>query len=534
MADLVTMASNATSTYKMALAAVSTNISNLNTEGYSRQSIRMVSNGYSPAVLTRMHDSFSESSLRSATSSLESQQPTVEYADRVLNIIGSEAGSLTSAFDNFFSSASRLGTDPSSAGYRQEFLSSADFLASRVRTVATDLQHVITDNNGEVAHRVTELNGLSNQLSVINAELTKYGGRDVPPSLLDKRDVVLMKMSGLAKIDVEFSDQERAKVSLHTPNTSAVLVDGSVVKELSVLTTNSPVKNAQSIIFDSDNSAPLSSITGGVLGGLVSVKQSIISPLVSNLNSMIDSFVTTANDAHKSGMNAQGGVNVNLFSVGNDTNYAENMTLSIANSDQISAAGRLKVTQPASNSSEIPVTLSYGQDSNWDGTIEDDFSVNFTSVTSYTVTQNGVSTSYSGFNINSGITIGDVKLMFSKSPVSLDSFTVESNVGGLGDNSNIERLATIRTQEVVGDKTLRNFYINEVGKIANYSELSSMSSEAKQAVYDHAVRAKDQKSGVNLDEEAAELIRLQQAFQGAAKLVQITNELFNSILQAAS
>lgn len=534
MTDLVTMATNATSSYKMALSAVSTNISNLNTEGYSRQSIRMVPDGDSPAVLFRMHDSFAESSLRSATSSLESQQPTVEYADRVLNIIGSEAGSLTSAFDNFFGSASRLGTDPSSAGYRQEFLSSADFLASRVRTVATDLQHIVTDNNAEVAHRVAELNGLSNQLSVINQELTKYGGKEVPPSLLDKRDVVLMKMSGLAKIDVEFSDQELAKVSLHTPNTAAVLVNGSIVSELSVVGSDSPVKNTQSIVFDADNNNPLSSISGGSLGGLVSVKQSIISPLVSNLNSMINSFVTTANEAHKSGMNAQGAVNVDLFSLGNDTNYAENMTLAIASSAEISAAGRLKVTQAASNSPEIDVTLSYGQDANWNGSIEDDFSVTFTSATDYTITQGESTTNYSNFDIDNGITFGDVRLMFNKSPANSDSFTVASNAGGLGDNSNIGLLAAIRTQAVVGDKTLRNFYINEVGKIATYSELSSMSSEAKRAVYDHAVRAKDQKSGVNLDEEAAELIRLQQAFQGAAKLVQITNELFQSILQSSS
>ena len=230
MADLMTIGGNATSSYKMALAAVSTNISNLNTEGYSRQSIKMVADGEAPAVLVRMHDSFAESSLRSANSSLTSQQPTVKYADRVLNLIGSEAGSLTTALDKFFSSASRLGTDPSSDSLRQEFLSSANFLSSRVRTVAADLQDVVVDNNSEVAQRATELNGLSTQLSVINEELTKYGGKDQPPSLLDKRDVVLMKMSALAKIDVAFSDEGLAKVSLHNPNSSAVLVENSVVK----------------------------------------------------------------------------------------------------------------------------------------------------------------------------------------------------------------------------------------------------------------------------------------------------------------
>ena len=533
MADLMTIGGNATSSYKMALAAVSTNISNLNTEGYSRQSIKMVADGAAPAVLVRMHDSFAESSLRSANSSLTSQQPTVKYADRVLNLIGSEAGSLTTALDKFFSSASRLGTDPSSDSLRQEFLSSANFLSSRVRTVAADLQDVVVDNNSEVAQRATELNGLSTQLSVINEELTKYGGKDQPPSLLDKRDVVLMKMSALAKIDVAFSDEGLAKVSLHNPNSSAVLVENSVVKELSVVGSNSP-KNSQSIVYDAAGSnATLGAISGGLIGGLVAVKSAVIEPLVSNLNTMINSFVSSANSHHKAGINAQGDVNVSLFSVGADSNYAENMALSIASSAQISAAGRLRISQPENNTAEIQATLSYGQDARWNGAIESEFTVAFTGATSYTLTQNGATTAYDNFDINTGITLGDVKLMFDKAPAASDSFTVASNASGLGDNSNVKAIAALHTEKIVGDKTLRNFYIDEVGKIATYSDLSSMSFEAKQAVYDHAFSAKDQKSGVNLDEEAAELIRLQQAFQGAAKLMQVSAEIFEAMLQAS-
>jgi flagellar hook-associated protein 1 FlgK len=49
-------------------------------------------------------------------------------------------------------------------------------------------------------------------------------------------------------------------------------------------------------------------------------------------------------------------------------------------------------------------------------------------------------------------------------------------------------------------------------------------------VYDQAVEAKDQMSGVNLDEEAADLIRFQQAFQASAQIIQISSKLFDSIL----
>jgi len=51
-----------------------------------------------------------------------------------------------------------------------------------------------------------------------------------------------------------------------------------------------------------------------------------------------------------------------------------------------------------------------------------------------------------------------------------------------------------------------------------------------QVVFDQAVASKDQISGVSLDEEAAELIRFQQAYQASAQIIQVASKLFDSIL----
>jgi flagellar hook-associated protein FlgK len=52
-------------------------------------------------------------------------------------------------------------------------------------------------------------------------------------------------------------------------------------------------------------------------------------------------------------------------------------------------------------------------------------------------------------------------------------------------------------------------------------------------VYDQAVDARDGISGVSLDEEAADLVRFQQAYQANAKVMQVANDLFDAILQAS-
>ena len=72
-----------------------------------------------------------------------------------------------------------------------------------------------------------------------------------------------------------------------------------------------------------------------------------------------------------------------------------------------------------------------------------------------------------------------------------------------------------------------------MGKVATYNDLSKMSTEAKQVVLDSAMTAKDRVSGVNLDEEAAELVRLQQAYLASARAMQVSNKIFEELMRVA-
>jgi flagellar hook-associated protein FlgK len=69
-----------------------------------------------------------------------------------------------------------------------------------------------------------------------------------------------------------------------------------------------------------------------------------------------------------------------------------------------------------------------------------------------------------------------------------------------------------------------------VTSVGSQVTLAKISREALQVVYDQAVAENDQVSGVNLDEEAADLIRYQQAFQASAKIIEVSSKLFDAIL----
>ena len=106
MSDLVTIASTAVSAYQRALGTVSNNIANVGTEGYSKQEVGLIENsprdygtsfigtGVNVTGVRRLYDAFIEDSLRNATAELETQGPMVEYANRVVNILGNENVSL--------------------------------------------------------------------------------------------------------------------------------------------------------------------------------------------------------------------------------------------------------------------------------------------------------------------------------------------------------------------------------------------------------------------------------------------------------
>ena len=112
-----------------------------------------------------------------------------------------------------------------------------------------------------------------------------------------------------------------------------------------------------------------------------------------------------------------------------------------------------------------------------------------------------------------------------------DSFQVDGNQDGLGNNVNMLDMVDLAKKPVISGKTLANTYIDQINNVGNLAQQATITQQALTVVHDQAVAARDKVSGVNLDEEAAALIRYQQAYQASAKALQISGTLFDSIVQ---
>jgi flagellar hook-associated protein FlgK len=124
-----------------------------------------------------------------------------------------------------------------------------------------------------------------------------------------------------------------------------------------------------------------------------------------------------------------------------------------------------------------------------------------------------------------------LQIKLSHAPNVGDSFQVDGNHDGLGNNINMLDMVDLSKKPVISGKSLANTYIDQINNVGNLAQQATITQQALTVVHDQAVATRDKVSGVNLDEEAAALIRYQQAYQASAKALQISGTLFDAIVQ---
>jgi flagellar hook-associated protein 1 len=111
-----------------------------------------------------------------------------------------------------------------------------------------------------------------------------------------------------------------------------------------------------------------------------------------------------------------------------------------------------------------------------------------------------------------------------------DSFTLSP--GGAGSNGNISALAGLTSQSAISGQTLDDFYSALVTTVGNRGQEANIAAQSTQAVLNQAQNTQQSVSGVNLDQQAADLVSYQQAYQAAAKVIATAEALFQSLLTA--
>ncbi len=209
------------------------------------------------------------------------------------------------------------------------------------------------------------------------------------------------------------------------------------------------------------------------------------------------------------------------------------MSVAMTDPAGIAAAAPLLTSAAVGNSGNA--SISTGTVTNPGAWVRGSYTLSFTSATAWQVVDASSTVVASGtYTAGAPINFNGMQVAVSGAPATGDSFTIADNSNGSGDNRNLLALSALLEQPTLngGSESLSDAVGRFIGDVGVKTNQAQVGRDAQSVVLDNANLAMQDVSGVNLDEEAAALVRYQQAYQAAAQVIAAANEMFDTLLNA--
>lgn len=525
------------------------NIANASTPGYHRQEVRLSSSapefiggnwlgtGVATGNVVRMYSSFLDNELRTYEGQLSGSEAYAFYAGQVDSLLGDSANNFDTALQKFFTGVNEVANDPTSLAAREQMLALGKNLAGRMQLLGGRLESLGGYVNSEIDTAVTQINAYAQQIADLNTAIGFTGKlTQAPNDLLDQREQVISELNKL--INVTQVQQSDGSVSVLLSTGQPLVVGGSTQRLYAV---NDPEDISQRSLAIQTTTGNLiymddSSIRGGRIGGLLGFRDEVLLPSMKDLGRIAITLADQFNAQHALGFDLGGTAGGDFFTDANsmlrapvpnttNTGTAPTLGLTLSNSANLTSSD-YELSFSAGN-----YTLTRLSDNTVLGTVPG---------TGGSLTFDGITLNIAGGTPANGdrwmmrptqlAATGLNIVLTNAEDIAAASGTLVSN--GPGDNGNALALAALQTGMTMtaGTSTFSGNYAQLVSRnailagsadsdVKTYSNLGSITRESQQSV-----------SGVSLDEEAARLLQYQQAYQAAARAIQISSSLLEEIL----
>jgi len=205
------------------------------------------------------------------------------------------------------------------------------------------------------------------------------------------------------------------------------------------------------------------------------------------------------------------------------------LSMAITDPSRVAAAAPIRAAAASANTGTGKITSGEVLDSS-NANLLTSTNLVFTSATTYSV-NGGPNVAYTA---GSNIDVNGWRVQVSGAPATGDTFTVSNNAGAVGDNRNAFALADALKAGVLdnGTTSVASAVERLTGDIGLATSSAQSSRDAAQSVHESDVASRDAISGVNLDEEAANMLRFQQAYQANAQIIAIAGQMFDALINA--
>ncbi len=638
MPDILNTAVSGLLSHQRALSTTSHNIANVNTPGYSRQTVSFdtnspsffggnyFGNGVRIDSVQRAYDQFLTREVRDTTSSQARAAMLADLAGYIDDVLADPTGGISPMMADFFASVQDLADDPASSSVRYALLGTAETLVGRFQSIDTRFEELSRNTSDAIESTVEEINSLVARVRDINIALNDIASSastsQQSADLLDQRDALLDELA--LKVDISVVDEGENNLSIFIGNGQAMLTGTdafSLSAQADIADPANDVIAYNGLITVFDISANL---TGGELGGLLEFRDQVLNPARNALGRTAIGLAEAFNAQMRDGMDLNGNLGQDFFSYaapqsipyasntgtatvstvvsdigalttddytlsfdganwtltsdsGTSTTVAngapatltfEGLTLTIngagaAVGDRftikptLAGAQSLQVltTDPAEIAAARPIRSSASLSNLGNATISGGSILDVTDPNLLNTATLTFDTPPATLRADVDVLVGGVpyvagaaipytdgmlidangwQVSLDGNPQAGDLFTIEANLGGAGDNRNALDLVGVQQLGLFdgGAASLQEDYATLVGFVGSKTLGANLERDAQQSLLSQATDRKLAKVSVNLDEEAADLVRYQQAYEATARLVTTAQTLFETLLDS--
>ncbi len=623
MADMLTIGTNATNTFKRALDVTSHNVANIGTEGYNRQRAEILSDSPGKAsvgfngggsrigTVQRMYADFIQSQLVDANSQKSRYNEQLSVAKQLEGVVAGNDAGIQDFMQRLFDSFHNLSNNPTSSTARQQVISESGNMESMLSNMSSVLAETQVQTNAQVENIVQQVNEKLTSIQAINKEVansTNYGGQP-PNDLLDQRDEAIKQFSGL--MDIKTFKQPDGRIEIYTADGRYPLLNDNVRTNLSASFTEYKNEQRMEVYIDLSGKQKMisDSVQGGQLGGLLDFRKNMLDKSMNELGVALNGLVASVNWQHYQGYDLNGDPGQDFYQplsmTANErvtnTGTEDGSNIKVSFNPLYNPSAPVQGTNPPFDPAAVapaanaqPAT--YGdKQTNFQTAMAE---IGNFKAREYELTYSSASSGYEVRDYQTGSVINDAAgnpllipdngvlnvdgLQFDVSSALAatdgDQFIVKphqeilnnfntilaapeklasrgqssqdtNNDGVLtdevpaaaayGDNVNMANIASLQSKKILysdqngnPSETILGGYSKMATNVGMYVSGTKIQLTAQENVFNQVNDRREAYSGVNLDEEAANLLRFQQAYQASAQIIQTSQSLFQSLLGA--
>ncbi len=530
------------------LSVTGNNIANINTEGYSRQRVQIeaLSTGGARVMgVERLKDDFLVARYRESIARLGGRSTLALNMRQIETTLGdTNSAGLNDALRNFIDAMQDLTQQPGGTPERDALRAQGRSLSATFNSLSNQVTLIRDQIDTQLTGAVSKVNNLTASIASLNSRIAEFrqssqSSEQRPDlnNLLDQRDKQLDQLAEYMSVKTVSSESGELTVIAG----GQVLVQGKYASQLG-LQINPSNNNYLEVTMADVAGKPISitsSLTEGSLGAMVRSRDQYAGTAVQTIERLAAKLTRDFNVQHRAGTGLDG----------------------IAGRDFFSG---LAVTANGQWNNKGGASVSSAQVLNDAALTFDDFEIRFTAANTYSILNktSGATLSAGNAYVSGGnIDFGGMRVVIdngSGTPQSGDTFSVNSYAGtpgrmaltaaveadnrmiatGLsgaaGDNRNALALASLLTSNTMGNPASLTYegYFENLRLNIGMTTATAESNEDDETISQQQIKGLETAvSGVSLDEEATNIIQFQRAFEASGRVIRMTDELLQTILQ---